>query len=253
MRLRALYLFLLSLLTIPILLCSYYDRDDDSTPLEVITALLLLSTKYDFAAIRQDVVKHLSRHYPTSLSEFDAVDNDPDATTLFGRPRKECHFPLLRAALKADDLLLLPSLYYACSAFSLAHVFDHEAHALDHNTLKTLLVGARKLETTIRALLLMILDGATSSSRAGICSSSSTTAGDGDCKIQRRSRSYAMGHMFNTARLADVKGLKVVDHCLKNACGPCREGIASGIDEARGVLWQRVPALFGFSGWGGSS
>ncbi len=92
----------------------------------------------------------------------------------------------------------------------------------------------------------MILDGATSSS----CTSSArrqlraanATSGDAPARD-------AMGHMFNTACLADVKGEKVVDHCLKNAYASCRASIAGGIDDARAVLWERIPGLFGFPGW----
>ncbi|KLO06111.1 hypothetical protein SCHPADRAFT_946373 [Schizopora paradoxa] len=226
----------------------YYDRDNDSTPLEIIIALLLLSTKYDVPSIRSEVVKHLLRHYPTSLTDFDAVDDN--AHDLFGRKRLDCHFDLLRAALKADVDILLPGLYYACTAFSISDIFDKEAHTLDLGTLKVLLVGARRLESAIRSLLLLILDGVTSSSRASICpGASAAAAGGSQCKIHRRKRSFAMSSMFNTTRLVEVKGKDVVEHCLKNGCEACRASIAAGIDDARTALWGRMPGVFEFSSW----
>jgi len=86
----------------------YYDRDDDETPFEVVTALLLLSTKYDFTSIRRDVIKHISRHYPTTLEEYEALDGSD--SRFFGRARHKCHFELLSVAFKAQADILLPGL-----------------------------------------------------------------------------------------------------------------------------------------------
>ncbi|KLO13866.1 hypothetical protein SCHPADRAFT_928217 [Schizopora paradoxa] len=114
----------------------YYDRDDDSTPLGTIIVLLLLSTKYDIPYFRSEVIKHLFRHYPTMLFEFDAVYvNERD---LFGRKHVEFHFDLLRAGLKAFVDILLPGLYYACTAIPISAIFDEEAHTLELATLKVL-------------------------------------------------------------------------------------------------------------------
>ncbi len=65
-----------------------------------ITALLLLSTKYDFKDIRMDVMNHLLRHYPPSLSEFVAVDDD--GARSFKGHRWTHHFRLLEVALVAE-------------------------------------------------------------------------------------------------------------------------------------------------------
>ncbi len=47
---------------------SYYHRDNDNTSLDAVVALLLLSTKYDFKDIRNDVVIQISKHYPMIMS-----------------------------------------------------------------------------------------------------------------------------------------------------------------------------------------
>ncbi len=106
----------------------YYHRDNDNTPLEVVTSLLLLSTKYDFKHIRSDVIRQIAKHYPTTLRDYCAIDFD--SSKLFGRTREGCHFPLLRAAVTADVNILLPALYYAASDFSITVILDHEGDAL---------------------------------------------------------------------------------------------------------------------------
>ncbi|KLO08092.1 hypothetical protein SCHPADRAFT_944714 [Schizopora paradoxa] len=88
---------------------------------------------------------------------------------------------------------------YACTALSTSDIFDNEAHKLDVGPLKVLLVGARRLEATIRTLLLLILDGATSSSRDTICPGAA--AAGSRCKMYGRIRSFALAPMFNTTRL----------------------------------------------------
>ncbi len=62
----------------------------------VVTALLILSTKYDFAVIRRDVIKHISRHYLTTLNEFNALTL-ASAPNLFGLTRKGMPLPLAKS------------------------------------------------------------------------------------------------------------------------------------------------------------
>ncbi len=121
----------------------YYHRDNNNTPLEVVTSLLLLSTKYDFKHIRTDVILQISKHYPMNLRDYCAMDFDK--SKLFGRTREGCHFPLLHAAVTADVDILLPVLYYAASDFSMTAILDHHGDALGIECLKILLKGREKL------------------------------------------------------------------------------------------------------------
>jgi len=114
----------------------YYEHDNDNTPLEIVTALLLLSTKYDLTNIRKDIIKHLSRHYPTTLTENEALDEDDET---FGGTRGACHLELLEASVTAQADILLPTRYYACTAFTVNKIF--EIQSLNTSTLITLQVG----------------------------------------------------------------------------------------------------------------
>lgn len=224
---------------------SYYNPNDDNTPLETITALLLLSNKYDVPRIRVKVIKQLLRHYPTTLSEFDAVDSSQ--LELFGRRRVDCHFALLRTALKVDVDVLLAGLYYACTAIPIAEIFDEEASTLELATLKNLVVGARKIEAAIQTLLHLTYDSTFIRQRISACPG----GGGAKCKIEMKERSYELETKFNTTRFFDVRGEDVVRLCVKKgtACAVCRANIASGVDDVRSMHWSRVPEFFELPNW----
>ncbi len=211
----------------------YYEHDNDNTPLEMVTALLLLSTKYDFTNIRKDVIKHLSRHYPTTLAEYEALD---DHANIFGRTRAACHFELLGASVTAQADILLPALYYACSSFSIGNIF--EVQSLDATTLKTLLIGKGFLEHKLRLLLVAVFRDTIS----GRCSS------DGNCRIQKN-RVFPLNNIFDTTDARKFKGQKVVEVGLDNFCPICRKYYAENLDGARVGLWDLIPELFGLPKW----
>jgi len=214
----------------------YYEQDNDNTPLEVVTALLLLSSKYDFANIRRHVIKHISRHYPITLPEYEALDGS--SARIFGRARWECHFDLLRAAFKAQADILLPGLYYACSTFT-THQILEKTYFLDMICLKSLLVGKESLGSSIRTVMFMILRD--SSSRN--CSSP-----HGGCKFNA-SRILSFGNVFDTMDINDFKGRTVAEECLENFCQPCLEFITARTNEYRQVLWESLPGRFNLPSW----
>ncbi len=230
----------------PILLCHrrcefsfcflrYYKCDDDETSLDVVTALLLLSTKYDFATIRGEVIKHIARHYPTTLEEHET--RSIEGARLFGQTRRTCHFDILRAAFTAQADILLPSLYYASSAFTVRHILE-QTHLLDVDCLNTLLVGKHSLEANVRVLTLVFLG------EMGVKSSNCTSTNSG-CKIDL-DLTRNLGKIFISTDVNRFEGQKVSELCLGNFCPMCRQFAVGLINKSRKVFWCLIPKRFGF-------
>ncbi|KLO08391.1 hypothetical protein SCHPADRAFT_1000971 [Schizopora paradoxa] len=126
----------------------FYHRDDDHTPLKVVTSLLVLSTKYDFKHIRKDVIFQISKHYPMKLNEYCAIDDEK--SQLFGTNRKDCHFPLLSAAFTAQVEPLLPILYYAASDFTAKDIFqEFTSGRISMECCETLLDGRESMHSAV--------------------------------------------------------------------------------------------------------
>jgi len=213
----------------------YYKCDDDETSLDVVTALLLLSTKYDFATIRGEVIKHIARHYPTTLEEHET--RSIEGARLFGRTRRDCHFDILRAAFTAQADILLPSLYYASSAFTVRHILE-QTHLLDVDCLNTLLVGKHSLEANVRVLTLVFLG------EMGVKSSNCTSTNSG-CKIDLE-LTRNLGKIFISTDVNRFEGQKVSELCLGNFCPTCRQFAVGLINKSRKVFWCLIPKRFGF-------
>ncbi|KLO06564.1 hypothetical protein SCHPADRAFT_895329 [Schizopora paradoxa] len=224
----------------------YYDREDDTTPLDMITALLSLSAKYDVATVRRDVVRHLSRHFPSDLAAFESTTfvNSP----LFGKPRIECYFPLLCACVtsQVDLQAFLPALLYACSAIPINKIIEEQLPILPMPMAQALLLGERYLDYHIRSNLSTTLD--MTSPRSGCPFAASISVCD---TTRRMPQTHAMTRLFCSTELADIKGEHVVDVFFEKRCERCRHNIAAVLETRRNRIWEKMPTLFGLDGWGG--
>lgn len=225
---------------------SYYDRDDDDTPLEKIIALFSLSAKYDVPTVRKDVLKQLARIYPTTLAEYEAMSNR--TAELFGRSRHKCHFPLLRACITSqeDIQIILPALFYACSnAMPINEIIKEEAPSLALPVLQTVLLGERALADNMRRYLSWTLDDA-SPPPAGCPHSASNDV----CTTARRHpETQAIIDLFSTTELSEIVGEDVVDAFFVRRCDLCREHIVRNLNNIRNHVWEQVPEYFGLTSW----
>ncbi|KLO08403.1 hypothetical protein SCHPADRAFT_931822 [Schizopora paradoxa] len=221
---------------------SYYYRDDDGTPLEKITALLVLSTKYDFRRIRSDVILQISRKYPISLKGYLGIDDD--WAEMFGTRRMDCHYPLLNAVLKADVECLLPLLYYACSDYLMQGVLQNSRRlSMDPQSIIVLISGRDALKDRINSIVKGLPDEVRESA-AQSCSSPTPKP----C----RKVAYFTGldATCNTSDLGELNGKSIASAAfLKRACENCATHIAKFVDKKREEIWNELPSLFGLRCW----
>ncbi len=216
---------------------SYYHRDDDNTPVEVVTALLVLSTKYDFKDIRKDVTIQISKHFPMTLQDFDPVNDDN--LPLFGGKREDCLFPLLLAAFTAGVDVLLPTLYFTCSYNSMRRIWD-QSRSMPPECLFTLLEGRDSSEFKLNQLIsdlpecLWETDTSIGCEREEPCVPSAHYKNLGDL----------IGQSFDY-----TIGFKVVENHLSSICASCGSFVAKGIDIKREEVWADIPSCFGFPRW----
>ncbi|KLO07744.1 hypothetical protein SCHPADRAFT_932249 [Schizopora paradoxa] len=222
---------------------NYYHRDDDDTPLEVVVALLLLSTKYDFNGVRKNVIRHLSRHYPMTLREYEAADRDEDVP-LFGKSREDCDFSLLAAAVTAEADVLLPCLFFVCSNYSIDTTLDR-MQSVPREALHILIRGRESLTTCINKFIVSLpsqlyereptIDCPRVSSRSCFANASCSESNLEDY-IQTQFKTFT--------------GAIIMGDCFGFICRECRYIAESMVDEKRKEIWDAIPTRYKFPEWG---
>jgi len=218
----------------------YYISSSDDHPIEKITALLLLGTKYDFKDIRMDVMNHLLRHYPPSLSEFVAVNDD--SAWSFQNVRCCHHFELLKVALAAEADSLLPGLYYACSDYPIHSIFNNLGKDLDALSLRTLLEGRELLAKAARSVQWIYI---TESER---CVKFHRVVPQADFN-RFRFEEPNPSEIFDTTNLKKIAGQKLSAHWPDRLCQACRPETECLVDEEREEVWGELPSYFGLPSW----
>jgi len=214
----------------------YYRRDNDEVPLEMITALLVLSTKYDFKHIRTDVIVHLSKHYPMDLNAYEKIDDD-DAS-LFGITRADCHIILLKAVFTADVDVLLPVIFYACADYDLEFILhDHGLgeDLLAPECLHTLIKGREYLKHAATDLIAKLPD------EGVICPVNQP------CALVIRL--VGLAYYLNKPNLSVIEGSNIAANCVKNTCVHCAHNVGQRVNEGRQKIWDQIPSYFGFPEW----
>lgn len=229
----------LSLESLQLSFQSYYHRDDENTPLEVIVALLLLSTKYDFNTVRKDVILHISRQYPMNLQEYEALDKEE--TPLFGKTRADCHFPLLVAAVTADADVLLPCLFFACSDYPTGPIF-RQTQSLPREALQILIEGKEDVDSEINTFICSIPEQLRKTSAKIGCPYGAP------CLEKAKFKDL---HLHIQPYFRDFTGKDIALNCLSSAsvCGRCLEFAVKMIDEERQDLWDVLPCYYKFPEW----
>ncbi|KLO07741.1 hypothetical protein SCHPADRAFT_881283 [Schizopora paradoxa] len=218
----------------------YYDPSNDETPVDTITALLTLSTKYDFKNIRKDVITHLSRHYPMTLKEYDLVSKDLSAQ-VFGEDIATRSIPLLKAAFSANVEFLLPALFFASSDINTKAIFRLD---LTPECLRTLMCGRILLDNKLAKFI--------SNLPEDLIKLQKIAKEEDWCR--RTKLCLETSHYRQLSELIDVvfshtSGEELMNHHLTNICMFCRPFVVKSIDEKRAKIWDEVPGCFGLSKW----
>lgn len=208
----------------------------------MVVALLSLSSKYDVPSVRKDVVKQLSRNYPTELAHYESLFDIQGL--FFGRPWTECHFPLLKACtITHTDLQRIPpTLFYSCCASSFDTIIASEAPSLDFPTLQTLLLGERRLSDIIRSTLANAL--------RSLSPPEGCPSGCGHCNTAQRSPwTSEMAGLFSTSQLSDLSARHVSYAFFERRCDRCIAQLGEALKQIKEIVRKKLPEFFGFESW----
>ncbi|KLO16672.1 hypothetical protein SCHPADRAFT_937703 [Schizopora paradoxa] len=217
----------------------YYDRCSDKTPLHIVVALLLLSTKYDFKTIRKDVMAQISRHYPLELSTY--LSSNVGHSPLFGMKRRDCDFTLLAAAFKADADILLPALYFTCADSSMEDILELSL-SLPPECLKILLKGRDALRESIVMLIANLPRQLERGVDQKVCS------GSGEEPCLATAVFDDLQDIVNTC-YRFVSGSALIERYMDEVCAKCEAFMGNEVDRWRNAI--RIDSLsdFGFTEW----
>ncbi len=182
-----------------------------------------------------DVVSHLLRHYPPTLSEFDSIDYD--LAPSFQSIRSSDHFKLLKVALVVEADSLLPGLYYACSDYPIQSILTDLGEELDDLSLRTLLRGRELLAKAVRKVQRIYI--AESEHCVKVHSSS----------LDFRLEDPGPSEIFDTTDLKDIAGKTLSAHWPGRLCQNCRPRTERLVDEEREKVWSELPSYFGLPKW----
>lgn len=185
-------------------------------------------------------MNHLLRHYPPSLSEFVAVDDDYACS--FKGFRFSHHFNMLKVALVAEADSLLPGLYYTCSDFAIDDILTDAGKDLDVLPLRTLLQGRELLAKAARRVQWIYI------SESERCVKFHLHVPQENFN-HFRFEDPSPSEIFDTTDLKDIAGQKLTAHWPDRLCQACRPETERLVDEEREEVWRELPSYFGLSNW----
>ncbi|KLO07210.1 hypothetical protein SCHPADRAFT_945459 [Schizopora paradoxa] len=155
---------------VTVLLEALYVRNFRNSLLELklpaLSALLSISSKYDFHDIREDVLEFLTSLFPSKLEDYETSRIHKQA------PPNDQLFQLLAVAHRCDATLILPVLYYLCARSPLETSFEFFP-TLPMECMKGVLIGREWLrDISYRISKLALQSKMTGGENLKICSSS---------------------------------------------------------------------------------
>ncbi|KDQ49710.1 hypothetical protein JAAARDRAFT_165405 [Jaapia argillacea MUCL 33604] len=219
-----------------------YFRSNSKVKFEVLAAIARLSTKYDSPYLRQRAIDTLATTFPSSLSGWDNRH-----TSRLIPPFQGALGQCLSLAVECDFRVILPSLYFLASRFSLPDVASAfrstqlgEQQKWDLYT--DCLHGLERLRQAETTQILAFLDY--SFVRPGCqnnanCSDKLNRTRSEAIKKAVDSKPYAQWCSVHASEVGAQIGL----------CEPCKKTVTESITVARSAIWDQLPQYFGLPDW----
>lgn len=220
------------------LMCSFFEPPPTHTEINIIAGVLRLSAKYQVDYLRQRAIRHLDTLYPTTLAAFDQrsetrttpwKDNTAFCVSLLGR--------------EMDLLWILPSVLYcvcSCPIEDIVNGFTWNSHPMQMDKfdrgkcLQAILTLANMEHRDLLSFL--TLGEVEGCSTPDLCQAS---------------------------RLLTLRTLNMTRDILnpldsfyerwewfaKGICNVCLEVSKTSHNDAKQVLWQSLPDIFGLPKW----
>ncbi len=199
--------------------------------------MIKLSTKYDFQGIRADVLEHLSRVYPTTIEEYEAIDDNhlmrSDHTTR--NPSL-----VLKAAIEAGVDDLFPALYYACIRFAPNPRESFPNTTAGWDVLDRILVGRDMFSYASRFIISIFMEASEK------------------CVVNHLLKNNPYENIawnrhnitpFSAYRLRRLSGETFSTSMPGRMCDSCRDSIIESIDNERKRVWNQIPGYFNLGDW----
>ncbi|KLO06825.1 hypothetical protein SCHPADRAFT_1002109 [Schizopora paradoxa] len=225
------------------LLMALYDRKHyrmyETTTLQILISLIVMSAKYECEDIRAEIVKHLKEHYPSKLDDFQKAKT----RELFNDPPVDYHFRLLSVAHMLYTPSLLPSLYYHCSLHDLKNILSW-LHLISRNDLDKIIRGRERMakyayEAVTDALL------------------PENECGNRAC-FRKRAELVIMNNNYDSydrpplpLEMPPSGILHLPDSKAKHAeiCEPCVQNYRLSLNWLRKTFWRDLPCIFFMDEW----
>ncbi|KLO16680.1 hypothetical protein SCHPADRAFT_937709 [Schizopora paradoxa] len=224
---------------------NYHDRHSNDTSLQTVVALLLQSTKYDFKAIRDNVIMQLSRNYPMNLSDYMVLVEE--RLPQYGmKHRRQCHITLLAAAFKSNADVLLPTLYFDSADLLTENLLD-ESGLLPPECFRTLMIGRDLLHEAIRVRVTELPELLRDEAYDGFEDAKNICLKEGGPCLS--TIGYERIAEFCIMCFTLRTGAELVVFYLNSMCSTCTAFMANEFEKMRDELWARVPSFIGCPEW----
>ncbi|KLO16679.1 hypothetical protein SCHPADRAFT_847866 [Schizopora paradoxa] len=223
----------------------YHNRESRNTPLKTVLALLLLSSKYEFKDIRNDVIYQISKLYPLEFGENVALEEAERGDPQFGLERKESHFVLLHAALTSNAEIILPTLFYKCSMIPMPSILKScRDSGIHQSSVERLLVGRENLREAISRQSLNVLRSLKYGAELPFYAKKHLES----CQCLETA-AYTQPQDLVDEWNEPTSGEGLARHHLTSICNRCLFYVGSEIDKKREEIWADIPKFFGCSAW----
>ncbi|KLO16678.1 hypothetical protein SCHPADRAFT_994958 [Schizopora paradoxa] len=225
---------------------NYHDHHSRDTPLQTVVALLYLSTKYDFKAIRKNVIMQISRLHPMALSDYLPLLEKRESQFQMEQS-STCLITLLAAAFKSNADVLLPTLYFRCSDLKMKTILD-ESDSLPQECLRVLLIGRDLLREAITERVTELPNTLRNEAHDGFEDAKKKCLwSKGVPCVSTASYAFFSEFCFTCFYLPTGAGLVKV--YLDPMCADCSAFTAKVLEEMREEIWALVPSIFGCPEW----
>ncbi|KAJ3509072.1 hypothetical protein NLJ89_g5411 [Agrocybe chaxingu] len=228
----------------------YFEPPPTPASLDKVLGVLSLGAKYDVPFLRKRSLKHLETGYPSSLQAYEFRKSLSTFSTAreYGQAYSErteggidieATLSVLQVAHAIDARWILPSAYYECCMYSLKDILTHPKYL--------------ELDTYLRDRIMIGYTNQLSATHhiAGFLYESSAEACKEPFKCLEVRRSYAetAGWINNCTDPIGTWEPGDWQWYLWDCCDVCIAKAKKTHAEAKEVLWDRLPDLYGLPAW----
>ncbi|KAL6309352.1 hypothetical protein BKA93DRAFT_723844 [Sparassis latifolia] len=218
-----------------------YFQSGVKSKFPIVAAVLRLSTKYHAPALRHRAISFLSTAYPSTLAAW-----DKRSIQRLIPPFEDEFCAYVALATETDVRAILPGLYYAAARKPLGQIIPllrtlAIAPAVQWDVCSDFVLGRERLFQVEIKHILTFLN--VEFKHPGCQHSSCATILNNTARLALRKATEAEAyHQWCSANASEVGRSLAL-------CQPCSTTVENSIKDARNVVWEQLPGLFGLPDW----